>query len=88
MWIKASLILMVLVLLTGTSCTTSEKIGAARSTSIYGPGVMQKPVLVDLEVSENKVTGQASGYRSKLYATRSAAINSALKASKSLFRIV
>lgn len=37
------------------SCTTQHAI-TTKTTDIYGAGVMQKPVLVDMDVKEEKVT--------------------------------
>ena len=53
------------VLLAFTSCgafkatTTTTK--SAQVMDIYGAGVIQKPVVADLEVKEEKVTGTATG---------------------------
>ncbi|MFM7015812.1 MAG: hypothetical protein ACKOX3_05720 [Bacteroidota bacterium] len=38
-----------------TSCTTQHSI-TTKTTDIYGAGVIQKPVLVDMDVKEEKVT--------------------------------
>ena len=37
------------------SCAVT-KTNTTKSMDIYGPGVIQNPVIVDLEVNENKVT--------------------------------
>ncbi len=43
-----------------TSCVV-VKTDTSKTMDIYGAGVIQKPVLVDLEVKETKVTGTATG---------------------------
>ncbi|MFM2207093.1 MAG: hypothetical protein RL213_1068 [Bacteroidota bacterium] len=39
--------------------------GTVRSTDIYGPGVLQKPVVAELSVNETRVQGTFSGRKSK-----------------------
>ena len=49
------------VLLAG--CATSQKSTTSKSMDIYGAGVIQHPVIAELDVSENRVTGSASSTR-------------------------
>src|ERR1039458_322350 len=47
-----------------TSCTVL-KTNTAKSMDIYGSGVIQKPVVVDLDVKEAKVTGTSTETQGK-----------------------
>jgi hypothetical protein len=68
------LVLSVLVV----SCAAPRRSITARTASIHGTGVMQNPVLVDLDVSAEKVTGTASGRRSEVNAVKIAAVSDAV----------
>jgi len=63
-----------------TSCSVM-KTSTSKTLDIYGAGVVQNPVLVDLEVSEKKVTGSSEGYSSNLETIKQDAIAEALKSS-------
>lgn len=43
-----------------TSCTVT-KMATSKTMDIYGPGVIHNPVIVDLDISEEKVKGTATG---------------------------
>jgi len=63
------------------SCAVT-KTNTTKSMDIYGPGVIQNPVIVDLEVNENKVTGTAIAKSSvSLSTVKQAAVTDALKKS-------
>jgi len=78
-YLKFSLIATLLLFLSA-SCTVTKS-ATSKTLDIYGPGVIQNPVLVDLDVKETKVTGTASGRSSELDAVKQAAIVNALEKS-------
>jgi len=45
------------------SCTTTQQASTTRVMDIYGSGVLQMPVVGELDVDINKVTGTATGNR-------------------------
>jgi hypothetical protein len=52
----------------------------AKSSDIYGPGVVQKPVIVDLEVKDKKVTGSATSKKGEsIESLKALAISNAIK---------
>jgi hypothetical protein len=57
---KTQIFLFLSITILFSSCS-STKINTAKSIDIYGAGVIQKPVIVDLVVKETKVTGFATG---------------------------
>ncbi|HNW75073.1 MAG TPA: hypothetical protein PKN44_15695 [Bacteroidales bacterium] len=57
---KHKILLLAVALLAMTSCNVL-KTYTVKSIDIYGSGVIHKPVIADLEVSEDKVTGTATG---------------------------
>ena len=57
---KNTVLFTALITVLFTSCTVVTKTTTAKTTDIYGAGVIHKPVLVDLEVKEAKVTGTAT----------------------------
>ena len=62
-----------------TSCGTT-KASTTKSMDIYGSGVIQKPVVVDLNVSQTRVNGYAKeGSSESLETIKQKAINDALK---------
>ncbi|MFA5782846.1 MAG: hypothetical protein WC868_11330 [Bacteroidales bacterium] len=64
-----------------TSCTVL-KTSTSKTMDIYGAGVIQKPVLVDLDVKETKVTGTATATMTKstsLETVKQKAVADALK---------
>ena len=76
---KTNLLLFAFAALIFSSCTV-VKTYTTKTTDIYGSGVIQKPVIVDLEVSENKVTGTATATAAKsLDAVKNLAVSDALK---------
>jgi hypothetical protein len=56
------------------SCAVTSKTETARSIGIYGPGVLQNPVMADLDVNEVKVIGNATGRKSHLAEVKNLAI--------------
>ena len=74
---KLNLLLIIATVLLLSACSTL-KTNTSKSMDIYGPGVIQNPVLVDLNVSETKVTGKAEGLSTSLELIKSEAIANAL----------
>ena len=65
------------------SCTVS-KTTTSKTMDIYGPGVLQKPIVVDIDVKETKVTGTAtSSSNENLEYVKQAAVADALEKSNS-----
>lgn len=62
-----------------SSCATVKKLDTAKSMEIHGPGVIQYPVIADLEVQEQKVRGVATGRRSELTSVQQLARVNAMK---------
>jgi len=64
-----------------TSCASTKiKTSTSKTMDIYGAGVIHKPVLVDLDVREQKVTGTAfASEGSSLETTKQEAVSNALK---------
>ncbi|MFM8949194.1 MAG: hypothetical protein ACKOKB_00255, partial [Bacteroidota bacterium] len=68
----------VLTILFASCSVTRTK--TTKTTDIYGSGVIQKPVVVDLDVSDQKVSGTATASSSSLSTDiKSLAVNDALK---------
>ena len=63
------------------SCTVMNKVESAKTLEIYGPGVIQNPVVADLEVRETKVTGTATGFNSALVTVKNMALADAIRKS-------
>jgi len=62
------------------SCATTTKTNTAKTMDIYGPGVIHRPILADLEVSPIKITGTATGDESyPLDLIKQNAVSNALK---------
>ena len=61
------------------SCTTTRKVETAKTLDIYGPGVIQNPVIADLDVKETKVTGSAVGRSKETEAVKNMALADAIK---------
>lgn len=62
------------------SCATTVRTGTAKSMEIYGPGVIHRPVMVDLDVREERVSATKTFTSSTPYATaKNEVINQALK---------
>lgn len=77
------LIIALIFVLTATSCSTALKRNTAKSMDIYGSGVIQKPVIVDLDVEDKKVTGTATAASgSSESAVKQLAVANALKEAK------
>ena len=65
------------------SCSVS-KTTTSKTIDIYGAGVVQKPIIVDLDVKETKVTGTATGTSTEHVETvKQAAVADALEKSNS-----
>ena len=67
-----------------SSCATTKVTTATSKTmEIYGAGVIQQPVVAELEVKETKVNGTFTGSSSSTYeAMKKEAVNVAMKQSK------
>lgn len=61
-----------------TSCVTM-KTNTTKTMEIYGAGVIQNPVIVDLEVRETKVTGLAESKSESLSVIKNNAVANAMK---------
>lgn len=61
------------------SCTVLNKVESAKTLDVYGPGVIQNPVLADLEVRDTKVTGTATGNSSAPGTVKNMALADAIK---------
>ena len=63
-----------------TACTTSQQTITSKSTDIYGAGVIQYPIIAELEVSQFKVEGTARTNRGgSMEALKQTAIVNALQ---------
>ena len=56
-------ILLVITITNTLACSTSHKIVTTKSIDIYGSGVIQQPIVAEMQVSTNKVTGRAASNR-------------------------
>ena len=63
-----------------TSCATTKET-TVKTMEIYGPGVIQNPVIADLDVREQKVQGTATGRKSATNAVKKLALANALETS-------
>ena len=77
---RTALFLGALLLL--SSCTTLKKAETAKTLEIYGPGVIQNPVIADLDVQQQKVRGTASGRTSATASLKNMALVNAIKTAK------
>ena len=78
---KTKILLFAITTVVLSSCGV-VKTYTTKTTDIYGSGVIQKPVIVDLEVSESKVTGSATESSSIGFdAVKNLAVANALKKS-------
>jgi len=58
---KRSVIAILIISLTGISCTTTKQTTSTTKTmDIYGPGVIQHPIIGELDVDIEKVQGRAT----------------------------
>lgn len=65
------------------ACSSTIKTSTSKTTDIYGAGVIHKPVIVDLEVRETKVSGSAeSNSTQDIESVKYAAVVDALKNAK------
>lgn len=76
---KTNILLLAIASMIVSSCMV-VKTYTTKTTDIYGSGVIQKPLLVDLEVTPSKVTGTASVTATADYEiVKSLAVSDALK---------
>jgi hypothetical protein len=61
------------------SCATVKKVETAKTLEIYGPGVIQNPVIADLDVQQQKVRGTASGRTSATETLKNVALVNAIR---------
>lgn len=62
------------------SCSTKSTTNTSKTLNIYGSGVIQKPVIVDLEVKQTKVTATVKGkLGSNIEALKAEAVSAAVK---------
>jgi hypothetical protein len=62
-----------------SACTTVKKVETAKTLEIYGPGVIQNPVITDLDVRKQKVRGTASGRTSATESLKNMALANAIR---------
>lgn len=74
---KSTWLIPILALL--MSCATTRKVETAKTLEIYGPGVIQSPVIADLDVKEQKVSGTAAGSSTSLATVKNLALVDAIK---------
>ena len=67
------------ILLLLSSCATVEKVETAKTLEIHGPGVLQHPVIADLDVQQQKVRGTASGRSTELDLVKNMAMVNAIR---------
>ncbi len=75
---KTKLILFAIATMLFSSCGVF-KTYTVKTSDIYGSGVIQKPVIVDLEVSDFKVTGKATATGKSLEEIKKLAVYDAIK---------
>ena len=63
------------------SCAPVKKVETAKTLEIHGPGVLQNPVIADLDVQEQKVRGTASGRSAELALVKNMALVNAIRTS-------
>ena len=81
--LSTNIVFIFIFLLTLTSCSTALKRNTAKTMDIYGSGVIQKPVIVDLDVEDKKITGTATATSgSSESAVKELAVANALKEAK------
>lgn len=62
------------------SCATRSTTNTSKTLNIYGSGVIQKPVIVDLDVKQTKVTASVKGKQgSKIEVLKAEAVSVAVK---------
>jgi hypothetical protein len=77
---KNQFLFLALIVLSGLTSCSSFKSSTTKSMGIYGAGIIQKPVLVDLDVKGTRVTGMANGLTNKnLEMVKQDAVADALK---------
>lgn len=54
-------VLIILLSLIVASCSMKSTTNTAKTLNVYGSGVIQKPVIVELDVNQKKVTATVSG---------------------------
>lgn len=70
----------IIAMLLLASCATTKET-TVKTMEIYGPGVIQNPVIADLDVREQKVTGTATGRKSAANTVKKLALANALETS-------
>lgn len=80
---KSLTIFSALALVVLQSCATSIKTSTVKTMDIYGSGVIQKPVVADLVVQQERVTGNATGYNQQIEIIKQKAVSDALQKSSS-----
>ncbi|HMN04719.1 MAG TPA: hypothetical protein PKD45_03250 [Flavobacteriales bacterium] len=76
---KSHFLPIIAVLLMASCATTKET--TVKTMEIYGPGVLQNPVIADLDVREQKVQGTATGRKSVANTVKKLALANALETS-------
>ena len=78
-----TLLILPAILLTSSACTTPQTTITTKSMDIYGSGVIQQPIIAEMQVSTNKVTGRASSNRAgSLHELKQRALADALSRSR------
>ena len=77
------LISLFVVGLISAACTTTQKTTTSKSMEVYGAGVIQHPIIAELQVSQRKVSGFASSNRGGTMANiRNSAVADALEGTR------
>ncbi len=74
-----NLLLVVVILSILVSSCNVMKTNTSKTLDIYGAGVVQNPVLVDLDVKDTKVEGKAEGSSSSIEAVKQDAVADAIE---------
>ena len=69
-------------LLSFASCAPIMTASTSKTLDIYGAGVVQKPIIAEMDVKITKVTGTATGGSSAVEALKQEAVTNALKDAK------
>ena len=70
----------ILFLLLSSCAPTKSSSKTTKTFDVAGGGIVQNPLIVDLEVKETKVNGTATGYSSSIKAVKQAAVANAISA--------
>ncbi len=73
-------IVAIIIIISTASCSMRSTTNTSKTLGIYGSGVIQKPVIVELDVKQAKVTATTSGkLGSNIETLKAAAVSQAVK---------